>query len=69
MGNYAAISYSVAPQTHNIGIRIALDAQRFEVLRLVLRNNLVVVMGGAAQGLAMALLLSRLMPGPCRWMR
>jgi ABC-type antimicrobial peptide transport system permease subunit len=69
MGNFAAICYSVVLRILKLGIQIALGAQRLEGLRRVCRNNLVVVTGGAALGLAMGVLLSRLMPGACRWMR
>jgi putative ABC transport system permease protein len=63
MGIYAVISYSVSQRTHEIGIRIALGAQRFEVLGLIVGNGLLLVAGGAILGLTMAFLITRLMRG------
>jgi putative ABC transport system permease protein len=63
MGIYAVISYSVAQRTCEIGIRIALGAQRFEVLRLILKEGLLLVAVGAALGLVMAFLFTRLIKG------
>lgn len=61
MGIYGIISYSVAQRTHEFGIRIALGAQKREVLQLVLREGLALALVGVAAGLVSALALTRLM--------
>ena len=61
VGIYGVMSYSVARRTHEIGIRISLGASRNDVLRLVVRQGMVLALAGSAAGIAGALLLSRLM--------
>jgi len=63
IGIYGVIAQSVAQRTHEIGIRIALGAQPASVLRLVLREGLVVGLGGLALGLAATLAVVRLLSG------
>jgi putative ABC transport system permease protein len=63
LGIYGVISYIVSERTHEIGIRLALGAQRRNILRMVLRQGLGLAIAGAAVGLVCALIVSRLMAG------
>src|SRR3954467_8549349 len=60
VGLYGVISYSVAQRTRELGIRIALGAQRGDVLRLILRQGMTLVAGGVIFGVAASLGLTRL---------
>lgn len=60
-GIYAAVSYVVSQQTREIGIRMALGAQKNQVLKLVLRNGMTLAIAGVGIGLIAALGLARLM--------
>ena len=60
IGLYGVISYSVAQRTRELGIRIALGAQRGDVLRLILRQGMAVVAAGVIFGVAASLGLTRL---------
>lgn len=59
MGIYSIISYSVAQRRHEIGIRVALGAQRHSVLTLVVGEGMVLAGIGIAAGLALAWMGSR----------
>jgi predicted permease len=61
LGIYGVISYVVSERAHEIGIRVALGAQRRSILQMILRQGLGLALGGAAVGLACALIVSRLM--------
>ncbi len=61
VGIYGVMSYTVAQQTHEIGIRMALGAKRFDVLAMTVRNALRLVGVGLLFGLAIAFLLTRAM--------
>jgi len=63
LGIYGVISYIVSERTHEIGIRLALGAERSSILRMVLRQGLGLAIAGAAVGLAGALIVSHLMAG------
>lgn len=59
IGLYGTLAYSTARRTSEIGIRMALGAQRLQVVSLVFRQNLWTTAAGALAGLVMALLVSR----------
>jgi putative ABC transport system permease protein len=60
-GTYGVTSYLVSQRSREIGIRVALGAQRRDVVRAVLAASLVVVTAGAALGVASAIGVARLM--------
>jgi len=61
IGLYGVISYLVGQRTQELGIRIALGAQRGDVLRLVLANGIKMVLLGVTAGLLASLGLTRLL--------
>ena len=61
IGLYGVISYSVLQRTREIGIRVAMGAQRPDVLRLVLREALTTAATGVFAGVVAGLFLTRLM--------
>ena len=61
VGIYGVISYLAGQRTHEIGIRMALGAQRNDVLRLILGHGAKMVLIGVAVGIAASLALTRLM--------
>jgi predicted permease len=63
LGIYGTISYLVSERAHEIGIRLALGAQRGKILEMVLRQGLRLALVGAAVGLVGALIVAHLMAG------
>jgi putative ABC transport system permease protein len=61
VGIYGVMSYSVAQQTREIGIRMALGAQRSDVLKMTVKQGLRLVAFGLAIGLVAAFILTRVM--------
>jgi predicted permease len=61
VGIYGVLAYVVAQRTHEIGIRLALGAQRGDVLRLVIAQGMRSVFGGIAIGVGGALAMSQVL--------
>jgi putative ABC transport system permease protein len=54
VGLYAVIAYGVAQRTHEVGVRVALGAQRWDVVALVVGQAVRITVAGLALGLALA---------------
>jgi len=63
MGVYAVMAYAVSQRTQEFGVRIALGAQPFDILRQVVGRGLRLAALGAAAGLALAFAATRLLSG------
>jgi predicted permease len=62
-GTYGVMSYYVAQQSHDIGVRMALGADQINVLRLIVGKGVVILLSAVAVGVAVALAFSRVMSG------
>jgi putative ABC transport system permease protein len=60
VGVYAVMSYSVTQRTHEIGVRMAVGAERRDVIKLILREGMLLTVIGMSLGLAGALALTRI---------
>ena len=61
VGIYGVLAYLVSQRTQEIGIRLAIGADRWQVLKMILRQGMTLAAGGIAVGLAAAFLLTGLM--------
>jgi putative ABC transport system permease protein len=61
LGIYGVIAYTVAERTHELGVRMALGAQKADVIALVIETGLKLAVVGVVIGVVIALALTRLM--------
>jgi putative ABC transport system permease protein len=59
IGIYGVMSYSFSQRTHEVGIRVALGAQRLDILRMALGEGMRIVVVGLAAGLVGAAIVTR----------
>ena len=63
LGLYGVMAYAVAQRTREVGIRVALGAERREIVRMILRESMAPVLVGIGAGIAAALATNRLIAG------
>jgi len=63
IGIFGVMSYVASQRSHEIGIRMAMEAGTKDVLKLIIGNGMLLVVIGVAIGLAGAFSLTRVMPG------
>jgi len=61
IGIYGIVAYAVTERTHEIGVRLALGAQRRDVMAMIVAQGMAMAAAGAAVGVVSALLLTRVM--------
>ena len=61
IGVYGVVSYAVARRSREVGIRMALGAQPNEVVRLLMREGLMMIAGGGVVGLVLAFAATRVL--------
>jgi putative ABC transport system permease protein len=59
VGIYGVMAYSLSQRTHEVGVRIALGAQRLDILRMALGEGMLIVVIGLASGLIGAAIMTR----------
>lgn len=62
VGLYGVLSQLIAQRTQEFGVRMALGAQKHDILALVIRQGILLTFVGLAAGIAVALLLTRSYP-------
>jgi predicted permease len=63
LGIYGVVSYTVSERLPEIGVRLALGADQSEIMRMVMRQGLLMALVGGAVGIAGSLIASRLLSG------
>jgi hypothetical protein len=61
MGVYGVAAYTTQSRTREIGVRLALGARQADIVRMVLRQGMILVLAGSALGLALALAAGRVL--------